>query len=123
MSKLICYEETIKSLRERFFDKYGVKPIKTHEDCPHYEYIKGWDVCNKKEDNNSPKCTNCKKVYPDITAEQLIELIAIASGYFKISFAFERGYDDVEENVLESLCNYDDLQGGVKRDVQHLFKV
>ena len=62
-------------------------------------------------------------VYPEITAEKLVQLIAIASGAFRVSFAFERGYEDVEENVLESLCNYDDLQGGVKRKVQRLFKV
>lgn len=88
-----------KDLKAEFFNKYGITPMikKTNENTTH--------------------------VYPEITAEKLVQLIAIASGAFRISFAFERGYEDVEENVLESLCNYDDLQGGVKRKVQRLFKV
>ena len=90
---------TVKDLKSEFFNKYGIIPMikKTNGSTTH--------------------------VYPEITAEKLVQLIAIASGAFRVSFAFERGYEDVEENVLESLCNYDDLQGGVKRKVQRLFKV
>ena len=90
---------TVKDLKSEFFNKYGIIPMikKTNGNITH--------------------------VYPEITAEKLVQLIAIASGVFRVSFAFERGYEDVEENVLESLCNYDDLQGGVKRKVQRLFKV
>ena len=88
-----------KDLKSEFFNKYGITPM------------------IKKTNGNTTH------VYPEITAEKLVQLIAIASGAFRISFAFERGYEDVEENVLKSLCNYDDLQGGVKRKVQCLFKV
>ena len=88
-----------KDLKSEFFNKYGITPM------------------IKKTNGNTTH------VYPEITAEKLVQLIAIASSAFRISFAFERGYEDVEENVLESLCNYDDLQGGVKRKVQRLFKV
>lgn len=89
----------VKDLKSEFFNKYGITPMikKTNGSTIH--------------------------VYPEITAEKLVQLIAIASGAFRVSFAFERDYEDVEENVLESLCNYDDLQGGVKRKVQRLFKV
>ena len=90
---------TVKDLKSEFFNKYGITPV--------IKKING----------------NTTYVYPEITAEKLVQLIAIASGAFRVSFAFERGYEDVEENVLESLCNYDDLQGGVKRKVQRLFKV
>ena len=71
----------VNDLKVTFFKKYGITPtVKT---------VKGGTV----------------EIYPDITAEKLIQLIAIASGVFRVVFAFERGYADVEQNVLESLIN------------------
>lgn len=87
----------VNDLKVTFFKKYGITPtVKT---------VKGGTV----------------EIYPDITAEKLVQLIAIASGVFRVVFAFERGYADVEQNVLESLINYDDLQRGVRKKVQQLF--
>ena len=64
----------VKDLKSEFFNKYGIIPMikKTNGSTAH--------------------------VYPEITAEKLVQLIAIASGAFRVSFAFERGYEDVEEN-------------------------
>lgn len=114
------YVYDIKKARELFFDKYGIKPSYLHFDCPEYVEVKGHRLCNKYE-TPYKACKDVAIVYPDISHEQLLKLIAAGSGLFQISFAFERDIEDIELNVLNRFISYEDVQGAAKQDIEHIF--
>lgn len=104
--------------RQDFFDYFEIKPEYLHEGCPQYAYVKGHELCVKNKDGKiDNKCEHVGIVYPEITYKRLLELIALASGYFQITFSFERGIEDIETAILTMLCNTDkELIGdGVRR--------
>ena len=96
---------------EQLDNQYGTFDSYLSFECPHYG--EGcYSTCEYAYD---------RVTYPEITDRILLELIAILSQRFKMSFAFERGYEDVKENILESCMNYVDENGGFVEDIQSLF--
>lgn len=62
--------------------------------------------------------------YPPITPEIVLGLIAICSGLFPMSFAFERGANEIRENTLKACIwasKKDDLKGYIQDQVKELF--
>lgn len=115
-----AYEKTLKDLKEKFFNKFELFEY-SHKNCKYFEEIKGHELCIMGDDGElNPMCLYLEKVYPVLSDKHIIELIALLSQNFSMSFAFERGYEDVIENVLQTCINYNDK--GFKEDVQSLFK-
>lgn len=119
---LKAYERTLIELREKFFNHFGIKPKYIHDGCDYFKEIKGHDLCIMGESGEiNTHCEYAKKVYPDITERQLLELIAYLSQHFQVTFSFERGVEDIENTVLNMAINYTDEQGSLKEDVKRIF--
>jgi len=105
-----------------FFDTFNIKPKYYHGDCNYYEDVYGHEICmNKNTGKLSNQCDFVKKIYPQITFERILNLIALASGYFQVTFSFERGISDIQEGILTMLTNFqkehklEELETQVKR--------
>jgi len=119
---ITAYENILEEKRKDFFDKYGIRPKKSHEHCIRYITCKDWEWCSKTQNGTFiKKCANIKNIYPEITAEKLLELLALSSRLFPIQFAAERGKEDIEEKVLTCLTEYNDESGAAKKAVRKLF--
>lgn len=117
-----AYEKSLNELKETFFNKFNLYEY-SHEDCEYFKEIKGHELCIMGDSGElNESCVYLKKIYPNLTDRHIIELIALLSQRFSMSFAFERGYEDVVDNVLHSCINYVDENGGFAEDVQSVFK-
>lgn len=85
-----------------FFKVFGIKPLR------HVCY-RGFDNCIDNDYNchchNKKPCEDSHAIYPDITAEKLLEMICIYSKYTIFCLPVNAG-DFVEKWTYEKLKNY-----------------
>ena len=99
MIKESPFIKTEKELQIKLFEKYGIQPISIITD----------------EDGNTIK------TYPKVSAEQYLELLRLVSELYPLTFAFERSIEELCCVLLESLIEYDDVQGIAKMEIQEIF--
>ena len=100
MDTIKPFENMIIDLEHQLFKKYGVRS-------------------NPIEDEYGNITAT---YYPKISAEQYLELLRLISELYPITFAFERGVEELCCNLLESLIKYDDIQEIAKREIQEIFR-
>ena len=119
---LPIYKNELEQLRMELLNWAGIKPKISHEDCGFYAEIKGHKMCMyDKEGKFIKDCSSVTKTYPKFTNERLLKLIAATSQYFQVHFEFERGIEDVEKTLIRDILAYEDIQGGLKRDVADIY--
>lgn len=114
----------VTELEQKFFRVFEIEKAS-------FDFICNKDKCNKKRLFGRFSCLECDnetkkeiKVYPEITAEKLLEMICIynstyTNGYTNYSFLTERNVKKLKEQILKNCLMVGD---DIKQQIQQLFK-
>ena len=99
MDTIKPFVRTEENLQRKLFEKYEVSPLSIIVD------------------DEGNKIVN----YPIIRPKQYLELIRLISELYPLTFSFERSVEELCCVLLESLIEYDDIQGIAKMEIQEIF--
>lgn len=118
-------------LEQEFYDTFGIEPLR------HVCY-RGFDNCIDNDYNchchNKKPCKDSHAIYPEITAEKLLEIICMYNCFQNDanSFLIPFDYKDIKNNVLEYLMEeikdkyknryFSNDVEKLKHQIQQLFK-
>lgn len=123
-----------KMIIEEFFKAFGVKPIQyitpMGKNCvwqngePIEMIVKPEDIEYIKDEMDKEDKNKIKVIYPEITAEKLLEMIIIRATNYKNGTVIELEHDSNIENLkYEVLRHFIDYQGNFdKHQIQQLFE-
>lgn len=100
---------------QEFFKVFGIEPISKWHKCRDYSCI----YCDEYE-----FCSRGEFIYPDITAEKLLEMICIynstyTNGYTNYSLLNERSTEELKGHILRNCLK---VRDDVYNQIQQLFK-
>lgn len=108
------------TIEEKFFKTFGIEPNIIGCNTGFYDFYRGFRYsCDA---TNCKKCKSAKKVYPEITAEILLELIRIMNIYQEKSLVYGQTKRELQEDILNRVMLMRKKGLGIKREVRKVFE-